>query len=145
MDALILARIQFAANISFHILFPTITIALGWVLLFFKLRFNATRDESWMDAYKLLGEGLRPHLRAGRRLRHHDVLPVRHELAGLHEHGRQRRGPAARLRGPHGLLPGASFLGIMLFGYNRVSNRVHTLATVLVPAAPRCRRSGSSS
>ena len=36
MDALILARIQFAANISFHILFPTITIALGWVLLWFK-------------------------------------------------------------------------------------------------------------
>ena len=52
MDALTLARIQFAANISFHILFPTITIALGWVLLFFKLRFNATRDESWMDAYR---------------------------------------------------------------------------------------------
>ena len=33
MDPIILARIQFAANISFHILFPTITIALGWVLL----------------------------------------------------------------------------------------------------------------
>ncbi|QYU67732.1 cytochrome ubiquinol oxidase subunit I [Leptolyngbya sp. 15MV] len=52
MDALILARIQFAANISFHILFPTITIALGWVLLFFKLRYNATRNEAWMDAYR---------------------------------------------------------------------------------------------
>ena len=52
MDALILARMQFAANISFHILFPTITIALGWVLLFFKLRFNATGDEKWMDAYR---------------------------------------------------------------------------------------------
>jgi cytochrome d ubiquinol oxidase subunit I len=38
MDPLILSRIQFAANISFHILFPTITIALGWVLLYFKLR-----------------------------------------------------------------------------------------------------------
>ncbi len=35
-----------------HILFPTITIALGWMLLFFKLRFNATRDEAWMDAYR---------------------------------------------------------------------------------------------
>ena len=33
MDALLLARIQFAANISFHILFPTISIALGWLLL----------------------------------------------------------------------------------------------------------------
>ncbi len=29
MDPIILARIQFAANISFHILFPTITIALA--------------------------------------------------------------------------------------------------------------------
>jgi cytochrome bd ubiquinol oxidase subunit I len=50
-DPLILHRIQFAANISFHILFPTITIALAWVLLFFKLRFNTTRDSKWMDAY----------------------------------------------------------------------------------------------
>ena len=52
MDELILARIQFAANISFHILFPTITIALGWVLLFFKLRHGATGDERWMEAYR---------------------------------------------------------------------------------------------
>jgi cytochrome d ubiquinol oxidase subunit I len=51
LDAVLLARIQFAANISFHILFPTITIALGWVLLFFKLRFRATGDEKWMVAY----------------------------------------------------------------------------------------------
>ena len=29
MDALMLARMQFAANISFHILFPTISIGVG--------------------------------------------------------------------------------------------------------------------
>ena len=52
MDTLILSRIQFGANISFHILFPTITIALGWVLLFFKLRFNSTGDGKWMEAYR---------------------------------------------------------------------------------------------
>src|SRR5512137_1204548 len=52
LDSLLLARIQFAANISFHILFPTITIALGWVLLFFKLRFNASGDDRWMAAYR---------------------------------------------------------------------------------------------
>ena len=51
MDTLLLSRIQFGANISFHILFPTITIALGWMLLFFKLRFSATVDRKWMDAY----------------------------------------------------------------------------------------------
>ena len=52
MDTLLLPRIQFGANISFHILFPTITIALGWVLLFFKMRFVRTGDEKWMDAYR---------------------------------------------------------------------------------------------
>ena len=44
MDALILARMQFAANITFHILFPTISIGLGWLLLWFRLRWLQTRD-----------------------------------------------------------------------------------------------------
>lgn len=48
VDAVVLARLQFAANISFHILFPTISIALGWFLLFFKLRFLRTGAEHWM-------------------------------------------------------------------------------------------------
>ncbi|MEO0655100.1 MAG: cytochrome ubiquinol oxidase subunit I, partial [Pseudomonadota bacterium] len=52
MDTLLLSRIQFGANISFHILFPTITIAMGWVLLFFKLRYRATGAEKWMEAYR---------------------------------------------------------------------------------------------
>ena len=42
------------ANIAFHILFPTITIALGWVLLFFKLRFQRARgDAAGWRAYRL--------------------------------------------------------------------------------------------
>jgi len=49
-DPLLLSRIQFAANISFHILFPMLTIALAWLLLFFKLRYNATGDDKWMNA-----------------------------------------------------------------------------------------------
>ena len=51
MDAVTLARIQFATNISFHILFPTITIALAWVLLFFKIQSNRTNDPKWMEIY----------------------------------------------------------------------------------------------
>ncbi|HAE00959.1 MAG TPA: cytochrome ubiquinol oxidase subunit I, partial [Rhodospirillaceae bacterium] len=51
MDAVTLARMQFGANISFHILFPTITIALGWVLLYFKMAYARSGDSKWMDAY----------------------------------------------------------------------------------------------
>ena len=59
MDALILARMQFAANITFHILFPTISIGMGWALLFFRLRWLRTRNgpdkavaQGWLDAYR---------------------------------------------------------------------------------------------
>jgi len=58
LDALILARVQFAANITFHILFPTISIALGWLLLFFRARWllakrsDPTAAQGWLDAYR---------------------------------------------------------------------------------------------
>ena len=50
VDPVILARMQFAANITFHILFPTISIGLGWLLLFFRLR--------WLKASRAGGERL---------------------------------------------------------------------------------------
>ena len=50
-DPYLLARAQFAANISFHILFPSITIGLGWILLFFRLRYTFTGDKHWENAY----------------------------------------------------------------------------------------------
>jgi len=52
-EALILARAQFGLNIGFHILFPTITIGLAWILAWFRVRYEMTRDEAWLGAYKL--------------------------------------------------------------------------------------------
>ena len=133
-DPILLARIQFAANISFHILFPTISIALGWVLLFFKLRCQPhRRTRPGWSAYQLLGQGVRAHLRAGRGLRHHHELPVRHQLAGLHGTGRQHRRPAAGLRGADRLLPrGHASSASCCSAAAGSPNRVHTLATFLV-------------
>ncbi|MFQ3192843.1 MAG: cytochrome d ubiquinol oxidase subunit I, partial [Paraglaciecola sp.] len=51
-DVFLLSRLQFAANISFHILFPSITIALGWFLFYFKLRFNISGHPVWMRIYR---------------------------------------------------------------------------------------------
>lgn len=41
-DALLLARTQFGLNIAFHILFPSISIALGWYLLYFRIKYAKT-------------------------------------------------------------------------------------------------------
>ena len=46
MDVLMLSRLQFALNISFHILFPTISIALAWVIVFFRWRWGKTQNPS---------------------------------------------------------------------------------------------------
>ena len=97
MDALMLSRIQFGANITFHILFPTITIALCWVLLFFKLRFDASGDQKWIDAYRFWVKVFALCFALGVVSRRHHVLPVRHQLAGLHGACRQYRRAAARL------------------------------------------------
>jgi cytochrome bd ubiquinol oxidase subunit I len=52
-DALFLARVQFGLNIAFHILFPTISIALAWFLIAFRAIYARTRDERWLATYRL--------------------------------------------------------------------------------------------
>src|SRR2546426_9230980 len=52
-DVLLLARAQFGLNIAFHILFPSLTIALGWILLYFRIRYARSGDPAWLATYKL--------------------------------------------------------------------------------------------
>jgi hypothetical protein len=56
-EALVLARAQFGLNIGFHILFPSITIGLAWMLFFFRLRHERERDAerraAWLRTYRL--------------------------------------------------------------------------------------------
>ena len=132
MDALILARMQFAANISFHILFPTITIALGWVLLFFKLRFNATRDEKWMDAYRFWVKIFALSFALGVVSGITMSFQFGTNWPGFMEKVGNVAGPLLAYEVLTAFFLEATFLGIMLFGFRRVPGWVHTTATVLV-------------
>ena len=132
MDPTVLARIQFATNISFHILFPTITIALGWVLLFFKLRFDRSGDQTWMDAYKFWVKVFALSFALG------VVSGVTMSFQfGTNWPGYMQKvgavaGPLLAYEVLTAFFLEASFLAVMLFGVGRVPNRIHTLATVLV-------------
>ncbi|SJM28168.1 cytochrome ubiquinol oxidase subunit I [Mesorhizobium delmotii] len=132
MDPLILSRIQFGANISFHILFPAITIALGWVLLFFKLRYNATGDSAWMRAYftwvKVFALSFAMGVVSGVTM----SFQFGTNWPGYMETVGNIAGPLLAYEILTAFFLEAAFLGIMLFGFRRVSNRIHTLATVLV-------------
>ena len=132
MDTLILSRIQFGANISFHILFPTITIALGWVLLFFKLRFNATRDQKWMDAYlfwvKVFALSFAMGVVSGITM----SFQFGTNWPGFMEKVGNIAGPLLAYEVMTAFFLEAVFLGIMLFGASKVPNWMHTTATFLV-------------
>jgi cytochrome d ubiquinol oxidase subunit I len=132
MDATILARIQFAANISFHILFPTITIALGWVLLFFKLRFNATRNEAWMEAYRFWVKVFALSFALGVVSGITMSFQFGTNWPGFMEHVGNIAGPLLAYEVLTAFFLEATFLGIMLFGWKRVPGWVHTGATFLV-------------
>jgi cytochrome d ubiquinol oxidase subunit I len=132
LDPLLLARLQFAANITFHILFPTISIAMGWFLLFFKTRFVATGEQHWMDAYQFwvkifaltfaLGvvSGITMSFQFGT------------NWPGFMNTVGNVAGPLLAYEVLTAFFLEATFLGIMLFGRGRVSEGVHTLATWLV-------------
>ncbi len=132
MDTLLLSRIQFGANISFHILFPTITIALGWVLLFFKLRFNATGERKWMDAYlfwvKIFALSFAMGVVSGITM----SFQFGTNWPGFMETVGNVAGPLLAYEIMTAFFLEAVFLGIMLFGASRVKSWVHTLATFLV-------------
>ncbi len=132
MDALLLSRIQFGANITFHILFPTITIALGWVLLFFKLRFNATGDESWMDAYRFFVKVFALSFALGVVSGITMSFQFGTNWPGFMETVGNVAGPLLAYEILTAFFLEATFLGIMLFGFRKVPNWLHTLATVLV-------------
>jgi cytochrome bd ubiquinol oxidase subunit I len=132
LDPVVLARLQFAANVTFHILFPTISIAMGWFLLFFKTRFVATGEQHWMDAYQFwikifaltfaLGvvSGITMSFQFGT------------NWPGFMNTVGNVAGPLLAYEVLTAFFLEATFLGIMLFGRGRVSEGVHTLATWLV-------------
>ncbi|MEL6205449.1 MAG: cytochrome ubiquinol oxidase subunit I, partial [Pseudomonadota bacterium] len=132
MDTLLLSRIQFGANISFHILFPSITIALGWVLLFFKLRFNATGDAKWMDAYRFWVKVFALTFAMGVVSGITMSFQFGTNWPGFMETVGNVAGPLLAYEVLTAFFLEAGFLGIMLFGFSRVPGWLHTLATFLV-------------
>ena len=134
MDPILLSRIQFAANISFHILFPTITIALAWVLLYFKLRFNRSGEAHWMAAYRFWVKVFALSFALGVVSGVTMSFQFGTNWPGFMEKVGNIAGPLLAYEVLTAFFLEATFLAIMLFGTERVSNRMHTLATVLVAA-----------
>jgi len=127
-----LARIQFAANITFHILFPTINLALAWILVFFQQRYNKTADKKWMEAYKFWVKVFALSFALGIVSGVTMSFQFGTNWPGFMKTVGNIAGPLLGYEILTAFFLEASFLGIMLYGYGKVSNKVHSLATALV-------------
>ncbi len=131
-EALLLARAQFGLNIAFHILFPSLTIALAWILLGFRVAYHRTRDDRWLATYRLWTKIFALTFAMG----------VVTGIVMSFQFGTNWPGFMNKVGAIAGPLLGyevltaffleATFLGVMLFGMNRVPPWAHIGATALV-------------
>jgi cytochrome d ubiquinol oxidase subunit I len=132
MDALLLSRIQFGFTIGFHILFPTLTIGLAWFLVFFEAAWNRTGRPVWLRLYRFwvlifaltFGMGVVSGL----------VLSyeVGTNFSRFSEFAGPVLGPLFSAEVLTAFFVEAGFLGIMLFGWEKVGSKLHFAATALV-------------
>jgi cytochrome d ubiquinol oxidase subunit I len=132
LDATELARIQFALNMSFHILFPAVSIGLAWALLFFRIQYTRGRSEAWEYAYffwvKVFALTFALGVVSGVTM----SFQFGTNWPGFVERAGNITGPLLGYEVLTAFFIEATFLGIMLFGKNRVSNRMHLVAAALV-------------
>ncbi|MGE0876667.1 MAG: cytochrome ubiquinol oxidase subunit I [Burkholderiales bacterium] len=132
LDALALARIQFGLNIGFHILFPTLTIALAWVLLAFRIVYHRTRDPEWLATYRLWTKVFALSFAMGVVSGITMSFQFGTNWPGYMERVGNIAGPLLAYEVLTAFFLEATFLGVMLFGMNRVPAWLHILATFLV-------------
>lgn len=131
-EALLLARLQFALQISFHILFPAITVALGWFLVFVKWRFRQTSDMSWMAIYHFWTKVFALSFALGVVSGIVMSFQFGTNWPGFMERVGNIAGPLLAYEILTAFFLEATFLGVMLFGHRRVPEWAHTGATILV-------------
>ena len=131
-DPILLARAQFGLNIAFHILFPSITIALAWVLVYLRLR-AARGGESWVDnAYRLWVKVFALSFALGVVSGITMSFQFGTNWPGFMEKAGNIAGPLLGYEVLTAFFLEATFLGVMLFGRDRVPGWMHTMSAVLV-------------
>src|SRR5262245_6824395 len=131
-DTLLLARSQFGLNIGFHILFPSITIALAWYLVYFRVQYARTRRAEWLETYRLWTKIFALSFAMGVVTGITMSFQFGTNWPGFMNKVGNVAGPLLAYEVLTAFFLEATFLGVMLFGMNRVPGWVHMTSTVLV-------------
>lgn len=134
MDALILSRIQFGLTSAFHYIYPPLSIGLGLMLVIFEGIYMKTKDPLYRKITRFWTKIFALTFALG-------VATGIVQLFGFGTNwARYSRfvgdvfGSALGAEGIFAFFLEAGFIGVMLFGWERCSPRMHYIATICVAA-----------
>lgn len=132
LTALELARIQFAFTISFHIIFPAITIGMASYLAVLELCWLRTKRQVYVDLYhfwlRIFAVAFGMGVVSGIVM----AYQIGTNWSYLSEFAGSVMGPLLTYEVLTAFFLEAGFLGVMLFGWNRVGPQLHFVATCMV-------------
>lgn len=134
LDPILLARIQFAFTVSAHIIFPSFTIGLASFLAVLEALWLRTGDDGYMTVFdywkKIFAVAFGMGVVSG--------IVMSYQFGTNWSVFSDRTGPILGPLMGYEVLSAffleAGFLGIMLFGRNRVGPKLHFFATAMVAA-----------
>lgn len=132
MEVEVLSRIQFAMSITFHIIFPTLNLGLALFLVYVEAKYLKTKNKHYLSIAKYWTKIFA--LTFGMGVVSGIVMSYQlgTNFAGFSKAVGPVLGPLFAYEVLTAFFLEAGFLGIMLFGWDKVTPRMHFLATVAV-------------
>ena len=134
MDVVLLSRIQFALNISFHYLFPPMTIGLSWLIIIIEGFYIKTKKEKYKLMAQFWTKIFALFFALGVATGFVQVFAFGNNWSAFSKFVGNVFGSLLAAEGIFAFFLEAGFIGVMLFGWDRVKPWFHYLATILVSA-----------
>ena len=132
MDAVLLARLQFAMTIGFHFLFPPITIGLAWILVLFEWQGWKRNDATALRVARFFGNILALTFAVGVATGIVMEFQFGTNWAQYSKFVGDIFGAPLAAEGVFAFFLESGFLGLYLFGRNRVGKGLHWFSSLMV-------------
>lgn len=132
LDAVELARIQFAFTISFHIIFPAITIGLASYLAVLEGLWLKTNNLTYKNLYHFWSRIFAVNFAMGVVSGIVMAYQIGANWSGYSDFAGSVTGPLLAYEVLTAFFLEAGFLGVMLFGWHKVGPRLHFFSTIMV-------------
>jgi cytochrome d ubiquinol oxidase subunit I len=134
MDVVLLSRIQFALTSGFHYIYPPLSIGIGLMLVLFEGIYLKTKDPLYKKVTKFWVKIFALTFALGVATGLVQLFGFGTNWARYSRYVGDVFGSALGAEGVFAFFLEAGFLGIMLFGWDKVSKKMHYFATICVAA-----------